>query len=272
MKRLLLTTLLLLFSPLSMATQQVTFGIVPQQSAATLAKKWGPILKYLSNQTGYNFVFRTAKDIPEFEKRVLNGEYDVAYMNPYHYTVFHQKPGYNAFAKQKDKKIRGILVVRNDSEITELSQLQETTLAFPSPAAFAASVIPRSSLTLQDISFEPKYVSSHDSVYLNVSKSLFTAGGGIERTFNNTTPAVREQLRILWKTPGYTPHAFATHPDMSKDMVNAISQALLSLNDNEKGQALLSSISFKGVEVANNADWDDVRALKITLLDHLLEN
>ncbi len=100
MKRLIILFVSLFFSITTYA-EQITFGIVPQQSAITLANNWGPILKYLSEQTGEEVVFRTAKDIPEFERRVAAGEYDIAYMNPYHYTVFHQKPGYNAIAKQK---------------------------------------------------------------------------------------------------------------------------------------------------------------------------
>ncbi|MDN3609942.1 phosphate/phosphite/phosphonate ABC transporter substrate-binding protein [Vibrio ostreicida] len=250
---------------------EITFGIVPQQSAVTLAKNWGPILKHLSDQTGYNIVFRTAKNIPEFEQRVLNGEYDIAYMNPYHYTVFHQKPGYQAFAKQKDKKIRGIVVAKKDGDITELKQLDGQTVVFPSPAAFAASVVPRSSLKAMGINITPQYVSSHDSVYLNVSKDLFPAGGGIERTLNNTNAAVRDDIKVLWRTPGYTPHAFATHPDMPQEVSDKVANALVSLNNSPQGKDLLVRIKFKGIEPAQNSDWDDVRKLNITLLDKLLQ-
>ncbi|WCP67822.1 phosphate/phosphite/phosphonate ABC transporter substrate-binding protein [Vibrio tubiashii] len=262
---------LLLSLPAQAQEQTLTFGIVPQQSAIVLAKNWGPILKHLSEETGYKIVFRTAKDIPEFEQRVLKGEYDIAYMNPYHYTVFHQNPGYKAFAKQKDKQIRGILVTKYDSPIQDLQDLNGKTLVFPSPAAFAASVIPRSSLKAMGINFTPQYVSSHDSVYINVAKDFFPAGGGIERTLNNTDSAIRDNLKVLWRTPGYTPHAFASHPELPKAVSDNITQALLALNDSEAGQALLERIKFRGVEQAQNSDWDDVRALNITLLDKYLE-
>lgn len=269
MKRLIIMVVSFYISAVVQA-EQLTFGIVPQQSAITLANNWGPILKYLSEQTGQEVVFRTAKDIPEFESRVVAGEYDIAYMNPYHYTVFHERPGYQAFAKQKDKKIRGIIVVRKDSSIKDLTELSGEKLAFPSPAAFAASVIPRAVLEQKSIPFDPKYVSSHDSVYLNVSKGFFKAGGGIERTLNNTSENVREQLKVLWRTPAYTPHAFATHPDMPEEQQKRIAEALLSLNDSEQGRELLDRIKFKGVEPATNSEWDDVRALDIKLLNHLL--
>lgn len=252
-------------------SETLTLGIVPQQSAKKLARLWTPITEYLSQKTGHKIIFSTAQDIPTFEKRVLMGDYDIAYMNPYHFTVFNQKPGYRALAKQKDKVIKGIVVVAKDSPIQSLMELSGQTLAFPSPAAFAASVLPRAKMTQDGIAYTPKYVSSHDSVYLTVAKGLFPAGGGVLRTFNNTDPKVREGLRVLWTTPGYTPHAIATHPTLSEEVRSKVLQALLSMNTDPKGQELLKSISFKGIEAAQDSDWDDVRSLDIKLLQHLLD-
>jgi len=244
----------------------VTFGIVPQQSASKLAQLWMPIFKMIEMNTGVKIKFRTAPDIPTFEKRVAAGEYDLAYMNPYHYTVFSKKPGYIAFAKALDKKIKGILVVRKDSSITDLQQLADKTIAFPAPAAFAASVLPRTHLAESAIAITPKYVSSHDSVYRNVAKGLHSAGGGVMRTFKNMTAEIREQLKILWTTKGYTPHAFAAHPRVDNQIIKKIQAAMLSLNQSESGKKLLKSIKIKGITPAYDKDWDDVRKLKINLI------
>ncbi|MGB0734292.1 MAG: phosphate/phosphite/phosphonate ABC transporter substrate-binding protein, partial [Pontibacterium sp.] len=246
-------------------------GIVPQQSAKKLARLWTPISAYISEKAGVKVRFATASNIPTFEKRVLAGEYDIAYMNPYHFTVFNQRPGYMAIAKQKDKRIKGIVVVAKDSPIQSLEELDGQTLAFPSPAAFAASVLPRAKMAKDGINFTPKYVSSHDSVYLTVSRGLFPAGGGVVRTLNNTDPAVKEQVKVLWTTPGYTPHALAVHPRVSKDVRKKLQAAFISMNSDPEGQALLKSISFKGIEAAQDSDWDDVRDLNIDLLSHMLE-
>ncbi|WP_417221924.1 phosphate/phosphite/phosphonate ABC transporter substrate-binding protein [Amphritea sp.] len=254
----------------SAAAETLSFGIVPQQSAQKLAHLWTPITDYLSAKTGYQIRFTTAKDIPTFERRLHAGLYDIAYMNPYHFTVFNQKPGYRAIARQKDKRIKGIVVVRKDSLINSLMDLNGTKMAFPSPAAFAASVIPQSRLKQDHIEFSPSYVSSHDSVYLGVARGFFQAGGGVLRTFNNTTPAIREQLRILWTSEGYTPHAVAVAPSISTKQQQRIREALLGMVDDPQGIKLLNSIRFNEFTAAENADWDDVRSLNITLLDHLL--
>jgi len=255
----------LIFS-LNCLADTLSFAVVPQQSAKKLAMKWTPILKYLSEHSGHNLTFATAKDIPKFESRLAQSQYDLAYMNPYHFVVFNQQPGYQALIRQKDKVIKGILVVRKDSDITSLEQLQQQKLAFPAPAAFAASIIPRSELSKAQIQFTPRYVSSHDSVYLNVAKGFFPAGGGVMRTFNNTKPEIKKQLRILWTTQGYTPHAIAVHPRVDHSTKLALREAFIAMNTDPQARDLLDNINFKLFETAKDKDWDDVRQLGIQSL------
>ena len=270
------TLLLILLSPGPFAFAQsseqknYTMGIVPQQSATKLARLWTPILKYLGERSGLILRFKTAPNIPTFERRLAAGAYDFAYMNPYHYTVFHEAPGYFPFAHAADKRIRGILVVRKDSPIQDLGALAGKTLAFPAPAAFAASVLPRAHFRNQGIEIVPKYVNSHDSVYRSVAKGLYPAGGGVMRTFRNVNPSVSEQLRILWTSEGYTPHAIAAHPTVPGDAVDRLQRALLDMHQDGTGEALLESIKIKGFAAAQDQDWDDVRSLNIQLLDDLV--
>ena len=248
----------------------LTFGVVPQQSAGKLARNWGPILKYIEAQTGVSMRFATAPSIPEFERRMALGEYDISYMNPYHYTVFHEAPGYEAFAKAKGKLIKGIVVVHKDSDISDLQELDGSTMAFPAPAAFAASVLPRAHLATQGIEVQPKYVSSHDSVYISVARGLYPAGGGIVRTLNSIEQPIRDQLRILWTTNPFTSHALAAHPRVPAETVALIQSAMVGMEHNEESKKLLKALSWKGVEKAQNSRWDDVRELGLDLLDMLI--
>lgn len=245
----------------------LSFGVVPQQAASRLAKLWVPVLSYLSDRTGASIEFHTAPDIPEFESRVAKGEYDLVYMNPYHYTVFHENAGYEAFARQKDHHIVGILVVPNDSPIQDITELAGQTLAFPAPAAFAASVLPRASLRAQGVTFTAKFVASHDSVYQSVAQGLYPAGGGIESTLSNTNPDVRAKLRVLWRTPAYTPHAFAVHPRVSAELRERVAEAMYAMANDREGRARLAAINFAGIVPARDGDWDGVRALNIDALD-----
>ena len=248
-----------------------TFGVVPQQATSELADSWSPFLAWLSARSGVELRFVTAPDIPTFEKRLAKGVYDIAYMNPYHYTVFHKKSGYEALAKEKGRMLKGILVIRKDSPIKNLKELNGATLVFPAPAAFAASILPRAALRKEGVTFIPKFVSSHESVYLNVARGQYLAGGGIVRTFDMLDESTRNELRILWSTAAYTPHAIATHPNLPREVVKKLLAALSLMNDDPNGLKMLELIGFKGIEAAQDADWNDIRHLNITELDTLIE-
>jgi phosphonate transport system substrate-binding protein len=255
--------------PQPAAAQSITVGVVPQQSAAEMAKGWVPLLAYLGERTGLRLHFETAKDIPTFEKRLAKGEYDIAYMNPYHYVVFHAAPGYNAFAREKDRKIQGFLVVPKNSAANRLEDLAGLPVAFPAPAAFAATILPLAHLKALGVTVKPSFASSHDSVYLGVSRGFFPAGGGINRTFENIPPEVRANLRILWKSPFYTPHAVAAHPKLQPALVRKLLAAMTALDSDPRGRELLAGIGFKGFEEGRDADWNDIRKLGIHMLENL---
>ena len=260
-----LCSLLLLFGLFgaAQANESYSFGVVPQGTATKLAMKWIPVLDWLSNKSGVELRFETAPDIPTFEQRVSAGEYDFAYMNPYHFVVYNESPGYHALAHANGTRIKGIVVVPKSSSVQTLADLQNKTLAYPSPAAFAATLVVRSALRQKGIQADADFVKSHDSVYINVAKGLYPAGGGIERTLALTNPEIRKQLRVLWVSPGYTPHAIASRPGMSESARTRIKEAMAAMNDDPKGREILKGIGFKGFESAADKDWDDIRSLKI---------
>ena len=247
---------------LSALADTLTFGIVPQQTAVKTVEIWGPIAEHLSQATGLNIEIATAKDIPTFEQNLANQQYDLAYMNPYHYTIFSDSAGYRSIAHRAGKGIRGVVVVRKDSPITALSQLDGQAIAFPAPAAFAATLVTGAEMTQAGISYEPRYTLSHDSVYRAVSSGLMPAGGGVGRTFKATDQATRDSLRILHTTAEYTPHAIAVKSNMSESTAQRLQTVLTSMTN----KSLLDPLKIPGFQAASDDAWDDVRALNLEVI------
>lgn len=236
--------------------------MVPQQSALRTAEIWGPVASHLSEQLGVPVELSTAPSIPEFENRVLDAQYDIAYMNPYHFTVFGDQPGYQAVAHRSGPGISGVMIVRKDSPLMGIDELNGFKLAFPAPAAFAATLVNGAEITAEGVSYSPIYTKSHDSVYRSVQAGLVQAGGGIMRTFKALPEDVRADLRILHTTARYTPHAVAVSPSMDDDLKQAVQAAFLGLSAPE----ILEPLRVSGFVAADYADWDDVRALNLTVI------
>ena len=267
-KILVLKILCILSTSETALAKRYSFAVIPQQPAQVLARKWIPLLKHVSEVSGVEITYKTAPSIPVFLERVNAQQYDFAYMNPYFLVVLNAKKKYSAFGRARDKKLHGILVVHKDSKVKSIQDLSGEVLGFPSPLAFAASLVVRAHLRNQGVEFVPRYVASHDSVYVAINRGAFPGGGGIIRTLDQTNESVKKNLKVLWKSPGYTPHAFAYKNDTPENVVKSLSNAFFNLEKTPQGKSLLEGLSIKGIIPASNKEWDAVKVLGI---DELME-
>jgi len=268
LRRLYAAVLLLALAGAACAQQtSYTFGVVPQESASQLAANWSPVLAALSEKSGVKLSFATAPDVPTFERRLAAGEYDFAYMNPYHFVVYHAKPGYRALARAKGERLRGVVVVRRDSPVREMKDLAGATLAFPTPAAFGATLLVQAEMQRQHLPFKAAFVKSHNSVYRGVVKGLYPAGGGVPRTLDLLDPAISRELRVVWTSQAYTSHAIATRPQLDPAVRGRVLAAMMQASLEPAQLRLLAEIGFDGFEPAHDQDWDDVRRLRISPAD-----
>lgn len=238
----LLLTAALLVANTSFAANY-TVGVVPQFNARTLQSIWTPILQELERRTGHSFELRGSQNISAFEKQFMNGEFDFAYMNPYHFVKASKHQGYLPLVRDTGKRLRGILVVRKDAEINDVAQLQDKAIAFPSPNALGASLMMRAILTEEfKLDFDPRYVKSHDSVYLNVVLGRTVAGGGVGRTLAGQPAEVRDQLRVLYTTPAVASHPFTAHPRVPTAVRDLVQDALIAMGEDESERQMLAKI------------------------------
>src|SRR4030067_3564701 len=78
------------------APESYVFGVVPQYDQRRLVEIWQPILDELTRRTGLHFTLVGVPNIPDFEERFLAGDYDFAYMNPYHAMLAARRQGSQA--------------------------------------------------------------------------------------------------------------------------------------------------------------------------------
>lgn len=245
--------------------ETLSFGIPPQQSPVEVVKRWTPILQYLEKKTGLVLELKTAKDILTHQQQIMDGLYDIAYVNPNTYVAANKIRGYQAFAHEKDGKSYGMIVARKNGPITQLAELNERTLAFPSNFAVMATILPLKHLEELRVAVRPQYVVSMDSVYRSVAKGLFLAGGGESRTFGSLDPEIRDQLVILWRSEELPPFPFLAHPRVPAATLNNLQTAIIAMGQDPQGQALLKVVNIKGLEKSSDADYNGVRKLNLPL-------
>jgi phosphonate transport system substrate-binding protein len=254
----LLFTLLCFNLPQVWSAEEVTyrFGVVPQFEQRKLYRIWRPILDELEQRTGFSFKLVGSPKIPVFEQKYMQGDYDFAYMNPYHCLKAHDSQRYLPLVRDGGRMLKGILVVAKDSPIQKVQELGGKRVAFPAPNALGASLLMRAELaTLHGVEVIPHYVQTHSSVYLHVSLGLTPAGGGVTSTLRSQKPEIQEKLRILYETRAVNPHPVSVHPRVPEAHRKKVLDALLEMGQTEKGAALLAKIPIRKIVAASMDDY-----------------
>lgn len=247
-----------------------TFGVVPQFDTRQTLLVWGPLLTELEKSTGLKFRLKGSSSATKFESSFMDGGFDFAYMNPYQILKANTSQGYIPLVRDIERTLNGVLVVRKDSPVHEVKDLEGARIAFPSPNALGASLVIRADLkNIHSTSVVPVYVQSHTSVYLNVLLGDVKAGGGVQKTLNKQAAEIRDELRVIYNTREITPHPVTAHSRVPVKVRELVRQAFLALGETSKGRALLSAIPIK---VIGKTSLNDYQSLKEWGLDEFYQN
>lgn len=228
------------------AADNYIVGVVPQFATQIISSTWEPLLEELAAKTGDTFELVIETDITQFEVAFERGDYDIAYMNPWHAVIAFETQGYVPIVKDGANSLKGILIVKADSEISEVSQLDNAEIAFPSPNALSASLLMRTELaTLHGLTVTPLYVRTHPSVYLNVALGKSLAGGGVLRTLRAQPQSLQDQVKIIYETREVSPHPIVAHHSISLEARLKIANALLEIAAEPEGAALFAGIPMQ---------------------------
>lgn len=237
-------------------------GIVPQLPPREIVSTWSPVLRQVGQRAGQCLVLVVAPSIPAFEQQLRSGQLDFAFMNPYHQLMAQRWRGFIPLVRDGQSQLEGILVVRKDSPVRRLADLNGATVAFPAPNAFAASLLPRALLSRAGIRITPSYVRTHSNVYRAVILGSSLAGGGVNNTLQRERPEVRQRLRMLWSTPPFPAHPFSAAATVPLSVRLSVQTAFLDLARTAQGRQLLAKVQLPQVVKADHArDYAPLAAL-----------
>lgn len=238
--------------------EPILFGIAPQQEPEKVRTMWASMFAYLEREVGHKFAFESAPSIEEFQKRVLEGRYDMWWGNPLTYVQASKRLGYTAIARDTTR-IAGLLVTLKEDGAKSPKDLLGKKIAYSAPDAIGGTLLVQAFLARAGVApdqVETIYTGSHESAYRAVLEGKAAAAGGVPRSFNALDPAQREKLVVLGRTEEVAPQAFAVHPRLYRSVVTKIQRAFLKLNWVPEGKDILASIQYKEIVVSNDFDYD----------------
>ena len=101
-------------------------------------------------------------------------------------------------------------------------------------------------------------------MFRHVAQGNVAAGGGVNASFNDEAPEVREQLSVLYQTPGTAPHPVVAHPRVPERVRAAVAEAFLSLQRDAAGREMLREIRIpQPVKADYERDYRPLERLNI---------
>ena len=244
--------------------REYSLAVVPQYPKLIIHKNWTPLISYLSKKTNINLTLKHYASITEFGIDLKKGVADFAYMNPFHAIQARKYQGYIPLIRDGSKNLKGILVVREDSSLKSIDDIDGRVIAFPDVNAFAASLYIRAILNDKKIKIVPEYVGTHANVYRHVVLKKTPVGGGVYRTLNIEPESVKKHLRVIFETPGSAPHPIGVHPRVPAEDRDKIMKAILDLENDPAYKKLLKDIQItKPVEANYERDYQPLENLNL---------
>jgi phosphonate transport system substrate-binding protein len=241
-----------------------SFSAAPQFSVQNMHQIWAPIINEISKQTGKKIELKLFDSIPKFESAMKAGEIDFAFVNPYIVTKLKKNMGYEPIIRDS-KTLSGVLLVKNDSPIKNVKELEGKTIVFPTPTALAASLLLRAQLQEKEgIKFHSKYVNSHTNVYLHILTGKSAAGGSVNKALALEREDIKSGLRVLYKTVAVAPHPIVAHKRVPKEMLDSFKSAIVSLSLNTNFGGIMTRAQMSSpVEAVYERDYLPIDKLKL---------
>lgn len=251
--------LVLMLPGIVTAKESYSFAVVPQYSASETYRVWQPIISYLNKHLPFSLQLETTPDIESFEKQCQRGIFDFAFVNPYHTLWLHETLGYVPVLTDMQSQLNGVIVSRKGAGISQVEQLAGMQLVFPSPNSLGASMMIRRDLTERfQLSFYPRYVKSHSSVYLNVALGMAEAGGGVQKTLERQPAHIRDKLQVIYRTENFPSHPIIVHPRVPTVIRETVVAELLKLSQNDEFRALLRNVPVNQLGPVSFSDYQSL--------------
>lgn len=248
--------------------KEYVVGIHPLHNPKRLMEVYGPVIEYINaNIPEASFKLEASRNYEEFENKLYKGHYDLAMPNPYQ-TIRSLKHGYRVFGKMADDQdFRGIILVRKDSGIHQVTDLRGKAVAYPAKSALAATMLPQYYLQIHGIDvnqdIENRYVGSQESAILGVLRGHVAAAATWPvpwKAFVMEHPDQASQLEVKWETESLLNNGWVVRQDVPADLAARFATLLFSLQESEDGRRMLARLPISRFEPATDATYAPVIA------------
>ncbi|MBL8352117.1 MAG: putative selenate ABC transporter substrate-binding protein [Burkholderiaceae bacterium] len=245
---------------------------IPDESPTELARKAGPLVKYLEGKLGMKVEYTPVTDYAASVEALVNKKVDLAWFGGFTFVQANVRSGGKVIPlvqREEDEKFRSVFIT-SDPAVKALADLKGKDLSFGAQSSTSGHLMPRSFLLAAGIVPEKDfrrvaYSGAHDATIAAVASGK-VQGGALNISVWDKFVADKKvdpaQVRVVYTTPPYYDYNWTVHAEMPAALREKLRQAFLALSrDSAEGKEILDlqratrfvptqADNYKGIEAA----------------------
>ncbi|MEW5745121.1 MAG: phosphate/phosphite/phosphonate ABC transporter substrate-binding protein [Nitrospirota bacterium] len=249
----------------------LTIGLIPEQNVFKQVERFTPLGEYLEKKTGIKVKFTMLSRYGNIIDRFTSERMDGAFFGSFTGALAIQKLGVEPLARPANldgpATYRGYIFVRKDSGIKTVDNMRGRTIVFVERATTAGYVYPIAFLRQHGIAdinsyFRRHYFAgSHDAAIYAVLDRKADVGCAKHSIFDmlaRSDPRITRDLRIVATSPAVPSNGLCVRKDMDAETKRLLREALLGMNEDPEGRAVLAQFSALRFVPAAREDYKPV--------------
>jgi len=232
--------------------ETVKMAVLPVYSLSLMHQHYQPLLRYLSNETGYDVQYLSSNSYRSYGATVQSSHAHLIFCDPLNFLILRKTAGAEALAVGRAEdgggETSGLIIVRKDSRIKSLEEMRQVKVGIASQLSAEGFLSQALSLAEAgiDVRRRIKFIpcQTMDEVINKLGRGSLEAGFIGSGAWQDS---LEKEFRILARTQRIPAWVCAALPDVDPEIKNKIALALLSLDPAKEEQArVLKGLNLSG--------------------------
>ena len=244
---------------------------IPDESPTELARKAGPLIKYLEKVLGVKVEYIPVSDYAASVEALVNQQVDLAWFGGFTFVQANIRSGGKVIPlvqRVEDTSFRSIFITAS-ADIKELKDLKGKTLSFGSPSSTSGHLMPRSFLLAAGVNPDNDlkrvaFSGAHDATIAAVASGKVDAGAlniSVWEKFVADKKVDTTKVRAYYTTPTYFDYNWTVHSSMPEAKRKLLTEAFLALSpDTAEGKEILTLQRAEKFVPTKTENYKDIEA------------
>jgi phosphonate transport system substrate-binding protein len=251
------------------AAKTLLIGLIPEQNLFRQIERYEPLAGYLSERTGLQIKLTVLPRYGNIIDHFVQEKMDGAFFGSFTYALAHARLGVQVVARPEaldgTSSYRGYIFVRKDGPIRTAAHMRGKRFAFVDRATTAGYLLPLAFFRRHHFKYhdlrEVYYSGTHEDTIHDVLTRKADIGAAKNTVFDRLAASdarVRRDLLVLETSPAVPENGLAFRHDLDEAVKSAVAEALLNMQNDEQGRAVLNAFGARRFIPTRDADYEPV--------------